>query len=125
MKLKIHLNIADPVVRRRVVALLRADPDVSLVGNSVEADLVVDERVVATGAAQAPAPPLEGATLAPRELEVLRLVAQGLGNKEIAAALGISPHTVKYHLASVLAKLGVSTRTEAVTLAIRTGLVPL
>jgi DNA-binding CsgD family transcriptional regulator len=125
MKLRIHLNIADPVVRRRVVALLRADPDVSLVANSAEADLVVDERVVATGGGLAPPPPLEGATLAPRELEVLRLVARGLANKEIAAALGISPHTVKYHLASVLAKLGVSTRTEAVTLAIRTGLVPL
>lgn len=125
MKLKIHLNIGDPVVRRRVAALLHADPDVSLVGNPAEADLVVDERVVATRGAVGSAPSLEGAALAPRELEVLRLVAQGFGNKEVAALLGISPHTVKYHLASVLAKLGVSSRTEAVTLGIRTGLVPL
>jgi DNA-binding CsgD family transcriptional regulator len=125
VKLRIHLNIADPVVRRRIVALLRADPDVSLVGDSVAADLVVDERVVATGGVPAALPALEGTELAPRELEVLRFVAQGLANKEIAAQLGISPHTVKYHLASVLAKLGVSTRTEAVTLGIRTGLVPL
>jgi DNA-binding NarL/FixJ family response regulator len=124
VKLRIHLNVADPVVRRRIAALLHADPDVSIVGDAVEADLVMDERVVATSGVPA-TEPLEGAALAPRELEVLRLVAQGLANKEIAAELGISPHTVKYHLASVLAKLGVSTRTEAVLLGIRTGLVPL
>ena len=125
MKLRIHLNIADPVVRRRLAALLHADPDVSLVADALEADLVVDERVVATGGVATARPSLEGTTLAPRELEVLRLVAQGLANKEIASHLGVSPHTVKYHLASVLAKLGVATRTEAVMLGIRTGLVPL
>src|SRR5439155_375189 len=65
------------------------------------------------------------ASLTPRELDVLRLVAQGLGNKEIAAELALSTHTVKYHLASVLAKLGVGSRTEAVSRGIRTGLLPL
>ena len=125
MKLRIHLNVADPVVRRRLVALLRADPDVSIVGDAEVADLVVDERFVSTAGGRQATVSQEGATLAPRELEVLRLVAQGLVNKEIAAELGISTHTVKYHLASLLAKLGVSTRTEAVMLGIRTGLVPL
>ncbi|HKE89499.1 MAG TPA: helix-turn-helix transcriptional regulator [Gemmatimonadales bacterium] len=125
MKLRIHLNVADPVVRRRLAALLRADPDVSIVADAVAADLVVDERFVSTAGAPQATVPIEGATLAPRELEVLRLVAQGLANKEIAAELRISTHTVKYHLASLLAKLGVSTRTEAVMLGIRTGLVPL
>jgi len=125
VKLRIHLNVADPVVRRRLVALLRADPDVSIVGDAEVADLVLDERFVPTAGARQATAPQEGATLAPRELEVLRLVAQGLVNKEIAAELGISTHTVKYHLASLLAKLGVSTRTEAVMLGIRTGLVPL
>jgi DNA-binding NarL/FixJ family response regulator len=60
--------------------------------------------------------------LSPREGEVLRMLAEGLGNKEIAWQLGISEHTVKFHVASIFAKLGVSSRTEAVTIAIRRGL---
>jgi len=62
-------------------------------------------------------------SLTPREAEVLRLLAEGLGNKEIASRLGISEHTVKFHVASVMGKLGAGTRTEAVTLGIRRGLV--
>jgi two-component system, NarL family, response regulator YdfI len=61
--------------------------------------------------------------LTPREVEVLRMMAEGLGNKEIAARLSISDHTVKFHISSILAKLGASTRTEAVTTGIRMGLV--
>ncbi|PYX23699.1 MAG: DNA-binding response regulator [Acidobacteria bacterium] len=61
--------------------------------------------------------------LTPREIEVLRMMAEGLGNKEIAARLGISDHTVKFHISSILAKTGASTRTEAVTLGIRMGLI--
>ena len=123
MKLRVHLDVSDVVVRRRLAALLKADPEIVLVGSAEEADLVLGERVVATAA---PATvPREGAALTARELEVLRLVARGLGNKEIAAELGLSTHTVKYHLASVLAKLGVGSRTEAVSRGMRTGLVPL
>jgi DNA-binding NarL/FixJ family response regulator len=62
-------------------------------------------------------------SLTPRELEVLRLVAAGLGNKEIAPRLGISEHTVKFHVASIMGKLGAASRTEAVTLGIRHGLI--
>jgi len=61
--------------------------------------------------------------LTPRELDVLRLVAAGLGNKEIAPRLQISEHTVKFHLASIMGKLGAGSRTEAVTLGIRHGLI--
>jgi len=61
--------------------------------------------------------------LTPREIEVLRMMAEGLGNKEIAARLTISDHTVKFHISSILAKLGASTRTEAVTIGIRRGLI--
>jgi NarL family two-component system response regulator YdfI len=60
-----------------------------------------------------------------REREVLQMLAAGLGNKEIAVRLVISDHTVKFHVASILGKLGVSTRTEAVSAGIRRGLVML
>jgi len=58
-----------------------------------------------------------------REREVLQMLASGLGNKEIATRLTISEHTVKFHVASILGKLGAASRTEAVALGIRHGLV--
>jgi DNA-binding NarL/FixJ family response regulator len=61
--------------------------------------------------------------LTPRELEVLRLVAEGLPNKTIAQRLDISEHTVKFHVNAVLGKLGVGSRTEAVVRATRLGLI--
>ena len=63
--------------------------------------------------------------LTPREHEVLRLLAQGLQNKEIAAALFITERTVKFHISSILAKLNAGNRTEAVTIALQQGLVEL
>jgi DNA-binding NarL/FixJ family response regulator len=63
--------------------------------------------------------------LSSRELEVLDLLAEGLSNKLIAHRLNISEHTVKTHVASIFAKLGASSRTEAVSQAIRRGLVML
>ena len=61
-------------------------------------------------------------TLTPREREVLHQVGEGLSNKAIARRLGISAHTVKYHLEAVFAKLGVRSRTEAVGRSLRQGL---
>ncbi|HXM65076.1 MAG TPA: response regulator transcription factor [Terriglobales bacterium] len=61
--------------------------------------------------------------LTPRESEVLQMLANGLANKEIAARLSISEHTVKFHVASILGKLGAGSRTEAVSLGIRRGIV--
>jgi DNA-binding CsgD family transcriptional regulator len=61
--------------------------------------------------------------LTPREHEVLVLVADGLRNREIAARLAISEHTVKFHLAAVFGKLGASSRTQAVRTALRLGLI--
>jgi NarL family two-component system response regulator YdfI len=62
-------------------------------------------------------------SLTRRELEVLQMLAGGLSNKEIAARLNISEHTAKFHVASILGKLGAGSRTEAVALGIRRGLV--
>ena len=67
----------------------------------------------------------EGETLTTREREVLELVAAGLPNKAIARELGISEHTAKFHVGSLLGKLGAASRTEAVTLATRRGLLPI
>lgn len=63
--------------------------------------------------------------LTARESEVLRLVSMGLGNKEIAARLAISEHTAKFHISSILGKLHAGSRTEAVSLGIRKGLIPI
>ena len=70
-----------------------------------------------------PAPAQE--TLTERELDVLRLLARGSANKEIGAALHISESTVKTHVANIFQKLDVSDRTEAVTAALRRGLLTL
>ena len=63
--------------------------------------------------------------LTPREVEVLRLLAQGLQNKEIASELVISERTVKFHVSSIMGKLGAGNRTEAVTIAAQQGLIDL
>jgi len=68
-----------------------------------------------------PLPPVE--PLTPRELQVLRLLAEGLPNKAIAQRLDISEHTVKFHVNAILGKLGVGSRTEAVIHATRLGLI--
>jgi DNA-binding NarL/FixJ family response regulator len=66
-----------------------------------------------------------GEALTERETEVLQLLALGLPNKTIAARLGISEHTAKFHVGSIMAKLGAQSRTEAVALAARRGLLVL
>jgi DNA-binding NarL/FixJ family response regulator len=63
--------------------------------------------------------------LTPREIEVLGMLALGLGNKSIAKQLSISEHTVKFHVSSIFTKLNASTRTEAVTVGARLGLIML
>jgi DNA-binding NarL/FixJ family response regulator len=64
-----------------------------------------------------------GETLTSREMQVLGMLAEGLGNKDIAARLKISEHTVKFHVSSILGKLGATSRGEAVARGMREGLV--
>jgi len=73
--------------------------------------------------ADRPLPAAQLQTLTPREVQVLAMLAEGYGNKTIAWKLGISEHTAKFHVASILSKLNAGTRTEAVTLGIRRGLI--
>ena len=61
--------------------------------------------------------------LTPREIEILRCLGDGMSNKAVARALGISAHTVKFHLEAVFAKLGVASRAEAVAKGLRRGLI--
>ena len=76
------------------------------------------ERV---GAPRPPAPRFE--TLTPRERQVLAAMSNGLGNREIGGALGISAHTAKFHVAQIIAKLQAQSRAHAVAKALRAGLV--
>jgi DNA-binding NarL/FixJ family response regulator len=79
-----------------------------------------DEEEDAASEAPAPVEPLTE-----REIQVLELLAEGLSNKGIAARLGISDQTVKFHVASISGKLGTHTRTETVRRAVRSGLISL
>lgn len=82
--------------------------------------------VLESSAATHSAEPGGGATtLTSREVEILGLMAEGMSNRAIAARLGISSHTAKFHVASILAKLGAGSRTEAVTFGVRQGLIAL
>ncbi|HZT98792.1 MAG TPA: response regulator transcription factor [Ktedonobacteraceae bacterium] len=85
---------------------------------------VGQQHVSGTPARQmAKVPPIEALT--ERELEVLRLLAQGMPNKEIATHLVISERTAKFHVSSIMGKLGATNRTEAVSLAAQRGLITL
>ena len=68
-------------------------------------------------------PPAPGLDLTERERDVLALMVEGLNNTQIAGRLMVSPSTIKSHVSNILSKLGVASRTEAVTLALRSGLV--
>jgi len=90
----------------------------------LEPELAADLAARVRSQTEKPAPELLG-ELTAREIEVLRLLAEGAANKEIAQQLGISDHTAKFHISSILGKLGATSRTEAVTLGIRMGLITL
>src|ERR687888_208622 len=79
-------------------------------------------KLLALVGAPAPVAARDGAVLSERELEVLRLLASGKANADIARELFLSPHTVRNHISNILSKLQIANRTEAAAYAIRTGL---
>jgi len=103
----------------RIAAALADVEGVELVGKDDEPDAVV---VAANGAA---AEPDADIALTARELEVLALLAEGASNKQIGRRLGISAHTAKFHVASLLEKLDAVSRTDAVAHAARLGVLNL
>lgn len=115
-------------VRARLPSNATAGEVLAAIAAAAQGLLVLTEQQADTLFLHPPVPPSVPALveeLTPRELQVLRSVAQGLANKEIAEQLHISEHTVKFHVASILGKLRVGSRTEAVTQGIRIGLIPI
>lgn len=92
---------------------------------AVEQKLIVVDPTLAKAIFSRERPPAAPAveTLTPRESEVLQLLSQGMANKTIAQTLGISEHTVKFHVNAIMTKLGAQSRTEAVVRATQQGLI--
>jgi DNA-binding CsgD family transcriptional regulator len=120
-------------LRTRLAAVLAADPTFEVVGVGAassevasSADVVLVARDVEESSPTArddvSVAGESGASLTNREREILALLADGLGNKQIAARLGISTNTVKTHLELLFEKIGVSSRAEAVATGVRRGL---
>jgi DNA-binding CsgD family transcriptional regulator len=116
--LRLAIDVADPALADRIASALADVEGLELVGKDDEPDALV---VAAGAAAQLDA----GVALTARELEVLALLAEGASNKQIARRLGISTHTAKYHVASLLEKLDAVSRTDAVAHAARIGVLHL
>jgi NarL family two-component system response regulator YdfI len=114
---------------KAVLSSARTGPEIVATIQAAAAGLVVLDSPGIEALLRVPSPVLHGGAqalteaLTPRELEVLRLLAEGLGNKELAGRFHISEHTVKFHVASIMGKLGAASRTEAVTVGIRHGLI--
>ena len=115
--IRLTLDVADTALADRLAVLLATVPGLRLVGASEAADAAV---VLPT----ASAPPADDdVQLTPRELEVLALLVEGASNKMIGRRLGISVHTAKFHVGSLLDKLDAVGRTDAVAHAARLGVI--
>lgn len=114
------IKVDDPALADRLTALLADVPGLRLARLNERGDV----DLVCSQAAEK-APQQDAAALTPREIEVLTLLAEGATNKSIARRLGISVHTVKFHVASLLDKFEAIGRTDAVTQAVRLGVIQL
>jgi DNA-binding CsgD family transcriptional regulator len=130
--IRVFIASSDTGERAELAALVAGNARWVIVGDPARADIVAitpeQWSSLSRPVSERPAPrarpleqPQEGLT--PREHEVLTLLADGLPNREIAARLGVSEHTVKFHLGAIFGKLGASTRTEAVQKGLRSGVI--
>jgi DNA-binding CsgD family transcriptional regulator len=117
--LRLAIDVIDPALADRIASVLAEVDGIELVGVDEGSDAVIasTERVAPEAGA--------GVPLTPRELEVLALLAEGASNKLIARCLGISTHTAKFHVASLIEKLDAVSRTDAVAHAARLGVIHL
>jgi len=114
----ITIEVADPVLADRLASLLGGVAGLSLVARGDPADVTLTAK-------QAKGTDAQDAELTTRELDVLVLMAEGASNKVIARQLGISVHTAKFHVGSILDKLDATGRTDAVAHAARRGVIHL
>ena len=115
----IAIEIDDPALADRLASLLGAVAGLALAAPGQTADLAIVSRE-RPGNGEA-----SDVELTPRELDVLALMAEGASNKAIARQLGISVHTAKFHVGSILDKLDATGRTDAVAHAARRGVIHL
>jgi DNA-binding NarL/FixJ family response regulator len=108
-------NLEAPQLKTMLEGVARGEPAIT----PATAARIIDEFLRAPGI-----PPQNAQRLTDREVEVLRLVTAGLRNREIAAELGISENTVKFHLKNIVEKLHAQNRAELAARAVREGLVP-
>ena len=118
-RLRIAIDVADAGLADRIASALVVAEEIELVAAGEGADAVIVVPLKAQTATQ------RDVVLTARELEVLALLAEGASNKLIGRRLGISAHTAKYHVASLLDKLDAVTRTDAVATAARLGVLHL
>jgi len=120
--LRLAVDVADPALADRIASALGGLDGIELVGAGEDADAAIvagDATAQEAEAREADA----NVALTPRELEVLALLAEGASNKAIARRLGISAHTAKFHVASLIEKLDAVSRTDAVAHAARLGVI--
>ena len=110
------------LIRSGARGVLPVDATPEQIGIALKA-LATDLVVVAPEAIHRTQTAPAGSALTARETEVLRMIAAGLANKEIAYRLGISEHTVKFHVSALLGKLGAASRAEAIAIGVRRGIV--
>jgi len=118
-RLRIAIDVADAGLADRIAAALLGAEGIELAAPGEGADAVIVVPLKAQTATE------RDVVLTARELEVLALLAEGASNKLIGRRLGISAHTAKYHVASLLDKLDAVTRTDAVATAARLGVLHL
>lgn len=116
--IRLSLDVADPGLAARLAALLAGVPGLRLVAPGETAD-------VALALALEPPAAEADVALTPRELDVLALLVEGASNKTIARRLGISVHTAKFHVGSLIDKLDAVGRTDVVAHAARRGVIHL
>lgn len=117
--IRIALAVTDADLADRIAARLAGVPGIALVGPDESADAALVGTGTANSGSEGDVP------LTPREIEVLSLLAEGASNKTIARRLGISVHTAKFHVGSLLDKLDAIGRTDAVAHAARLGVIQL